>query len=162
MKEEIHQVGLVTTDDGAVACSPDGLFGFIPESTGDAPVDVRGGHITGIEIKCPTAPVHIGYLMANKVPAEYLAQVHGSMYVTSAPSWRFMSYCRKFPPLILTVERDEEIQRSLGFAINAFIQRLDIAFKHLCHLNGGPPQHLQKPNGKTRPEYVPDENDLIP
>lgn len=127
-EEKIEQVGLITTDDGRVACSPDGLF----------------DDGTGIEIKCPLPQTHCGYLMANVLPKEYAAQVHGSMFVADAPSWKFFSYCRNFPPFMLTIERDEEIQEAIQVAVHDFLVLLDMGFERLCDLNGGPPRWMRQ------------------
>lgn len=144
---EIDRVGFITTDDGKVGCSPDGMF-----SNG-----------SGIEIKCPTAHVHCGYLLNGQVPKEYAAQVHGSMFVTGAKSWRFLSYRRNFPPLLLTVRRDEAIQEQLSLALEVFNTALAHAYEDLCTLNQGPPRMEALANGgrmdaAAEPEYL----DIIP
>src|SRR5580693_1153909 len=88
---KVRRVGFVTTDDMRVGCSPDGLI----------------GEDGGLEAKCPRPETHIGYLLGQTVPKDYLAQIHGSMYVTGRRWWLFFSYCRRLPPLILRAERDE-------------------------------------------------------
>lgn len=141
-EQDIRRVGLLTTDDGRIACSPDGMF--------------EDG--TGIEVKCPEAHTHVNYLLAGQLPKEYAAQVHGSMFVAEAESWQFFSYRRHFPPLVLTVERDEEIQKILAEALESFLARLDIACNRLVELNGGPPRRIpQKPSPVTEeePQDVP-------
>lgn len=106
---KIDRVGFCTTDDGRAGCSPDGLI----------------GEDGGIEIKCPQPHIHLGYLIDGKLPSQYAAQVHGSMYVTGRPYWKFVSYSRKLPPLVLHVERDEKIQAAIREALTAFLARLD-------------------------------------
>jgi len=103
----INRVGFITTDDGRVGCSPDGLL----------------GDDGGIEIKCPFADTHVRYLLAGEVPKDYTAQVHGSLYVTGRKWWKFVSYRRHFPALIVTVERDEEIMGKIGEALDEFLVR---------------------------------------
>lgn len=90
---EVKRVGFVTSDDGRVGCSPDGLI----------------GDDGGVEIKCPQPTHHLKYLLGGVVPDDYLAQVHGSLYVTGRKWWYFCSYSRQFPPLLIKVERDEGI-----------------------------------------------------
>jgi hypothetical protein len=59
----VMQVGLVYKDETKmIACSPDGLISY--------------GN--GLEIKCPAAHTHVKYLLANKLPSEYVPQVQGS------------------------------------------------------------------------------------
>jgi len=72
--QTVQRVGLVTTDDGRVGCSPDGLL-----------------ENCGLEIKCPKPETHVGYLLKGDLPKDYRAQVHGGMYVTGYPQWNFLS-----------------------------------------------------------------------
>jgi len=120
---EIESVGFIETDDGTAGCSPDGLI----------------GETSGVEIKCPTMAVHIGYLLAGKLPQDYVAQVQGSMFVTGYESWHFFSYSRHLPPLHLIVERDEKFQCALGAAIADFSEALNESMNRLIELNGEPP-----------------------
>lgn len=107
----VQRVGFCTTDDGRIGCSPDGLI----------------GDDNGLEIKCPTPHVHLGYLMAGGVPREYLAQVHGGMLITGRPRWTFVSYNRHFPAHIVHVDRDDAIQAALHAAIAKFLEDFDAA-----------------------------------
>lgn len=120
---DIQPVGLITSDDGKIGCSPDGIV----------------GELGGVEIKCPRPETHIKYLLNGKVPNDYLAQVYGGLLVTERPWWKFASYSRHLPPLILHVEADEEIQDKLQEALDSFLSKLDAEFKRLCDMNGGPP-----------------------
>lgn len=119
--EAIQRVGLVTTDDGRIACSPDGLIG-------------KDG---GIEIKCPEVHTHLKYLMAGELPKEYVAQVHGAMYVTGRQWWKFMSYCRHFPVFITTVPRSEQAQAAIHEAVTGFLATLDNWIERLTKMNKG-------------------------
>jgi len=58
--------------------------------------------------------------MEGKLPKDYAAQVHGSLYVTGRKWWWFLSYSRQFTPFLIRVERDEEIQMAIGKAIRIF------------------------------------------
>ncbi len=118
----IERPGFITTDDGRVGCSPDGLL--------------KDG---GLEIKCPLVQTHIGYLLGGKVPPQYLAQVHGSLFVTGLPCWTFISYHRKLPALHLRIQRDEKINRAIEVALLAFGVEFDAGMNRLEQLNGGPP-----------------------
>lgn len=140
--EEITPCGFATTDDGKIGCSPDGLIG------GDG----------GIEIKCPEAKNHVKYLMAGKLPDDYILQVYGSMFVTGRLWWKFMSYRRKFPAYITMIERDEKINAVISETLYAFCDKLDAGYKRLCEMNGGPPKRIEaKPN-----PTAPDNIDLTP
>lgn len=112
---DVTRVGFCTTDDGRVGCSPDGLI----------------GDDGGIEIKCPQPQTHVAYLLDGVVPDDYVAQVHGSMFVTGRPWWQFLSYCRGFPPLLLTVQRDDEIQRTIAQALSLFLKEFDDSIEQI-------------------------------
>lgn len=118
---KIERPALITNDAGTIGCSPDG---WLSEGT-------------GIEVKCPAAQNHVKYLLANVVPDDYVAQVQFSMFVTGAKQWKFVSYRRGFPNLVLTVPRIDEAQAAFTTAITAFLPRLDAAFARLIELNGG-------------------------
>lgn len=118
---KVKRVGFVTTDDGKCGCSPDGLL---------------IGEECGIEIKCPAAHTHVKYLMAGELPKEYVAQVHGSMFVTGYPKWIFMSYRRGFPALMLEVDRDETIISAIDQAVRKFHKEFDAGKARIAELNG--------------------------
>jgi len=105
----VRQVGLCLSDDGRIGCSPDGLI----------------GEDGGIEIKCPQPATHLKYLLEGELPPQYRAQVHGSMLVTGRAWWNFMSYSRQFPPLLVRVERDEKIEKTLRAALDVFLEKFD-------------------------------------
>jgi hypothetical protein len=138
----IERVGLLTTDDGRIGCSPDGLL--------------KDG---GIEIKCPLVQTHIGYLLAGELPKQYAAQVHGSMFVSGLPRWTFISYHRKLPALHLIIERDSAIDSAIQKALAEFLADFDASMKQLEELNGGPPRRpapMQPvPVGDEREQDVP-------
>lgn len=119
--QKIQRVGLVTDDFDRYGCSPDGL------------IDKDGG----IEIKCPEPKSHVKYLLENKLPNDYMTQVHFSLFVTGRRWWKFMSYRRGFPTFIITVERDEEKMQVFQTALNAFLPKLDSELNRLIALNGG-------------------------
>jgi len=131
--EQLQTVGFITSDDGVLGCSPDGLM---PDH--------------GAEIKCPQAKTHTSYLLDGILPTEYGPQVQFSMYVTGFKTWRFMSHRRKFPPFIITVERDPVAQTAIATALAGFLPMFEAAKAKLLALNGGvrPP----KPEAAITPE----------
>jgi len=132
---DVRQVGFITTDDGKMGCSPDGLMDD-----------------GGIEIKCPEPHTHVGYLLEGDLPSEYRAQVYGSMLVTGLPRWRFLSYCRGFPPLLLTIEADPKVQDTILGAVERFNEALAEAWAAIETRNGGPPAKYEP--AQLDPEYV--------
>ena len=118
---EVQTVGLCYKDDKKeMSCSPDGLI----------------GDSEGIEIKCPTVAVHVGYLLKGTLPADYVQQVQGSMYITGRKSWIFMSYYPGIHPLIIRIERDIGFMTKLGAALNIFNKELDSIHKQLLLTKG--------------------------
>jgi hypothetical protein len=105
----VQRVGFILSDDGRIGCSPDGLI----------------GEDCGIEAKCPQPHTQVKYLSAGKLPPEYSAQVHFSMWVTGRPFWWFLSYSRYLPKLVVRVERDEKIIAKLAEVVLPFVAELD-------------------------------------
>jgi len=112
---DIERVGLCQTDDGRIACSPDGII---------------DGKI-GVEFKSPQPENQVKYLLGGVVPEKFLPQIHGGMFVTGFQSWLFCSYHRKLPKLVIEVQRDEEIQSKIKLALNEFLARFDEALLRL-------------------------------
>jgi len=105
----VATVGLAYKDDRKlISCSPDGLI----------------GEDAGLEIKCPAPHTHVEYLLADKIPAKYIPQVQGSMYVTGRDHWDFMSYHPGMPPLIKRIDRDEKFISTLDSLLAEFIHTM--------------------------------------
>lgn len=147
---EISKVGLCVRDDGRVGCSPDGI---VYTGIGTAQPNF------GVEIKCPQPTAHVKYLLSGEVPPDYLAQIHGGMYVTGFESWKFLSYRRGFPKLLLTVERDDEIQGKIHDALYEFLGNFDAAMDRLIDINGG---EMPKRRPIVQPVPQPDYADDVP
>ena len=118
MTVEIEEVGFCEHKGKAVGCSPDGL--------------VKGQH-EGVEIKCPLAATHVGYLRTRELPSTYRAQVHLSLAVTGATAWHFWSYCPGLPPFYHKTEREEYTEQVLA-GIEDFTEELSEARKEMKNL----------------------------
>jgi hypothetical protein len=125
LDREIKEVGFITTDDGRIGCSPDGMMT-------DA----------GCEIKCSQPPQQVAWLIDGVLPPEHAAQVHGGMYVTGLPVWYFFAYS-SLPRLLIRVERDDKIQAVLKEALGSFLEKFDAGWKRLCEL-GTPPKRMTR------------------
>lgn len=122
---DVTQVGLVLNDEGTFGASPDGLV-------------MDGDRVRyGLEIKCPQPPNHVKWLLGGEVPKDYLLQCYGGMFVTGAPAWVFLSYHRKFPPLVVRLERDEKMMSAIGEAVSAFADRMREGWDRLLLAEGG-------------------------
>lgn len=98
-------------DGAGYGCSPDRLIG----SDG------------GLEVKCPSAGVHIGYLINGILPPIYRLQVLGCLLITGREWWDFESYHPDMKPLVIRTEAakvKEEIQ-VLQSALAEFMGRLN-------------------------------------
>ena len=93
---QVEQVGFVYQDDSHdVGCSPDGFV----------------GDDGGVEIKCPSAAVHVEYMLKDKlVPVTYISQVRGTLYLTGREWWDFVSYYPGVRPVVVRVHRTETKQ----------------------------------------------------
>ena len=104
---QIEQVGFVELNDN-VGCSPDGLVG-----------------LDGLaEIKCPFPSTHIKYIDRGKLPAEYVSQVQGQLWVTGRKWCDFISFVPQIkskPFWMIRVQRDEKYINVLSLAVETFI-----------------------------------------
>lgn len=115
---EIKRGLFCTTDDGLAGCTPDGLV----------------GDDFGIEIKCPEPQKHVAYLLAGDVPDEYAPQVAFSLYVTGMKEWKFVSFRKNFPTLIVSVRRDEALMSLIAGVVSDFHAQLQTAVAKLRSL----------------------------
>lgn len=106
----VEEVGICYQDNTKRwACSPDGL--------------VSGEGI--LEIKCPSSPVHIGYMLANELPKDYYQQVQGQLLVTGRKWCDFFSYYPGLPPFVIRVFPDKAFQKALQVELEVFVKELD-------------------------------------
>lgn len=107
----VAECGLV--ESSKISCSPDGLI-------------MNGDLIAkGLEIKCPFAHTHVGYLRAGIVPPQYMPQVQGSIMVCEVEEWDFMSYHPDFEDLTITVKRDDEWIDNFKVILEPFLYQID-------------------------------------
>lgn len=104
----VRQVGFIYKDESRlVGCSPDGLC--------------EG---RGLEVKCPKAGTHVGYMYRPEVPTKYRPQPQFSMWVTGLEEWEWLSYHPDLDSVIIPVRRDEAYIRILEAAVNTFTTEL--------------------------------------
>jgi len=104
---EMQEVGFVRYDDW-VGGSPDGLVG-------------EDGLI---EIKCPKTTTHLSYILKNKFPAKYRAQVQGLLLITGRKWCDFVSFDPRLedrPMWIIRVEPDRQYINELAAGIGQFV-----------------------------------------
>lgn len=105
----VDRVGMILSDCGNYGYSPDGLVG-------DDGL---------IEIKCPLATTHLKYLLDDKLPTDYVAQVQGGLMISGRKWCDFISYHPNFQEgrkiFIKRVFRDEDFIKSLKIGIEKVI-----------------------------------------
>jgi len=107
---DVELVGFVEVNDW-VGCSPDGLIG-------DDGL---------IEVKCPLGSTHIDYIIKNKLPAGYVPQVQGQLWVTDRKWCDFVSYVPSMtskPAHIIRVKREEDYIDELIWKVDKFVEEL--------------------------------------
>ena len=104
----VQQVGFIEHQEFPFAgASPDGL------------IDDDGG----LELKCPRdSRIHLDRFLSG-VPAEYIPQIQGCMWVTGRQWWHFASYDPRMPEshrlLIIKVPRDDAVIAKIQAAVLA-------------------------------------------
>lgn len=118
------EVGLCLSDDGRFGASPDRLIG-------DDGL---------LEVKCPAAKTHVGYLLnPGSLAADYRAQVQGQLWVTGRAWCDIVSYNPSLPAVIERVEPDAAYIAALSAAMADFLARLDAGRERLRALGIEPP-----------------------
>jgi hypothetical protein len=106
----VTEVGFIFKDERMLAgCSVDGL--------------VEGGQ-GQLEIKCPMAKTHIGYLLGQKLPSSYFAQVHFQLYTTGREYCDFISYHPGLPTFEVRVEREQATMDKIDELTEAFLSEM--------------------------------------
>lgn len=113
---DTQKVGFCLLDSGRAGCSPDRLV----------------GEDGGLEIKCPSAPVHVAHILG--MGDKFRCQVQGALWVTGRKWWDLLSYHPQMPPALVRFERDEEFISKLVIAVDGFLERLDEARNKLIAL----------------------------
>lgn len=105
---ETSPIGFVLRDDRRVGCSPDRFV---------------GDHGL-LEIKCPAAHTHIGYLLDDE-GIGYRAQVQGQLWLTGRAWADTISYNPEMPAAIVRQHRDDKFIVALSAAVESFLTMVD-------------------------------------
>lgn len=107
---DVYEVGFLTTDDETFGCSPDGLV----------------GDDGGLEIKCPSASVHMGYWMdPSKLTAKYRLQVQSSLWLTGRKWWDLVSHNPVIENVVVRVLPDPKFVAAWEPVIRSFAAELN-------------------------------------
>ena len=106
---EVREVGFLTTNDGRLGCSPDGLI-----------VGTRGG----LEIKCVLAETLVS--IWNDGPGEdYRQQVQGCLAISELSHWDLYVWHPELPPVTIRTLRDEPYIAKMSAALTEFLAMRD-------------------------------------
>lgn len=73
-----------------------------------------------IEVKSPRAKQHLRTILADQVPAYYMAQVQAGLLVSGREWVDYVSYCGGMPLYVCRVERDPEYHLAIVEAVTTF------------------------------------------
>jgi hypothetical protein len=108
MGTKLKRVGLCTTDDRRIVCSPDRI------------VDWKHA----VEIKCPHPWLHIQYSVMGP-ESDYYQQIHGIMYVGGFERVSFFSFCPGMPCVVHEIARNEKVMKVMDTVLPLFADELD-------------------------------------
>lgn len=108
---KLRRVGFIK--NGLAGCSPDSLI----------------GEDGGLEIKTKLPHLLIDVILADKFPAEHVAQVQGTLWVTGRKWWDIAIYWPGVPLFVKRAYRDETYIANLAQAVAAFTVELDATVK---------------------------------
>lgn len=115
--DTIKEIGLGYLNKAKrISASPDGLV-------------FDGGEIKkGVEIKCLKPKNHIQFILAQKDPKEFMAQMQGCMWIFGVDEWDFVSYCPEFGGsalAIISAKRDEAMIKKISTAALSAVTEID-------------------------------------
>lgn len=111
---KVKQVGFITTEDGLIGGSPDGLR------------DEDGV----IEIKVLAAKNHVLHMLGDD--PDYIGQCQGLLWLTDRDWVDFISYNTDLPPVVHRVERDPEWIEAFVPVVTEFSKSLEADKKRLA------------------------------
>jgi predicted phage-related endonuclease len=124
---EVIECGFFRHKSLAVGASPDGL--------------IAGGG--GVEIKCPNPATHIATLRAQKVPAKYIPQIQGQMWLAGLEWVDFVSFDPRMPRhariFIQRVARDDDYIANLEAELISFLAEVEDEVKFVENYDGKSP-----------------------
>lgn len=106
---QTRPIGFATPDHGRWGGSPDRMI----EATG-----------TPVEVKCPTDPVHLQYMLLGFEDA-YRCQVQGQIAIVEADKSLFYSYNPRMPECLVRTDRDQPFIDRLMICLDQFADELD-------------------------------------
>lgn len=106
-----------------------------------------------LEIKCPGAGVHVGYMLLKPADRRYYPQIQGQLWISGRKWVDIMSYHPEMPRAIVRVQRDESYIEALSLAVICFWEHLESQWTELQNDLG-----LNIDTKKPEPEYLKPED----
>lgn len=128
----LERVGLVTTDDGRLGCSPDCLV---------------KGSVEAVEIKCPAPWTQIGYLLDGP-GTDYQPQVQGHLLVGEWDCVHFFAFHPRMPAAYRRTDRNENYINTMKGILMAFCDALDAETERARRLGPYTPADLARVIGE--------------
>lgn len=134
---ELQRVGFITTNDGRIGCSPDGI--------------VAGRHEC-VEIKSPAPWTHLQYLIEGP-GADYKPQVQGQLMIGEFEAAWFYSYHPRCPPAEIITPRDDRYIQLLDRLLSDFLEQTEATVEQ-CRARGAyvVTEYPQTPMQRAFPE----------
>jgi hypothetical protein len=120
----VTRAGFLLHNELPIGCSPDGVIG-----------DYEGI----LELKVPRSATHLRYLRSpGTLPAEHVAQVHHTLFVTGADYLHFCSFDPRFPPdlqvFLVKVTRESVDMKAYELAIRLFLSEVEAEYQSVMSL----------------------------
>jgi putative phage-type endonuclease len=88
-----------------------------------------------VEFKCPTTATHLGYLLENKVPEDYMPQMLAEMACTDRQWCDFVSFDPRLPKRLqmfaICFNRDDEQITKMEAEVERFLAEVDLTIERL-------------------------------
>lgn len=107
---EVTETGFWFRDDKLTGVSPDGMV----------------GNDGLVELKNPKASTLIGYKLDNKLPATYVPQVQGQLWIMEREWCDFLVNHPDIPHFLIRVNRDDDFIAKLSAEVDKFIDKMMI------------------------------------
>lgn len=113
----VRTAGFAYLPDLAAGASVDGFIDDDPDGNGV------------LEVKCPKSAIHVGYMLAKRLPPEYLAQATHEVWITDADFLDFVSFDPRMPEhrqlFRVRVYRKEFDLKGHETAVRQFLSEVD-------------------------------------
>lgn len=140
---DTEPIGFITNDAMTLGCSPDRLI---------------LGRNEGVEIKCPSPPVHLGYALDGP-GNDYRPQVQGQLLVGELEVIHFYSWHPRMPPVHIVTHRDEKYLELMTDLLDAFLEELEAETERARQLGTYVPSaKIESPAGAQAPGPEPVQN----